>query len=64
MTGFPQILQTVLDTTDARGLAEFYRQLLGSSTGQEMSQLRAYATMSIGWFSPMRKATANLLPAG
>ena len=29
MTGFPQILQTVLDTTDARGLAEFYRQLLG-----------------------------------
>lgn len=29
MTAFPQILQTVLDTTDARGLAEFYRQLLG-----------------------------------
>ncbi|WP_309124454.1 VOC family protein [Arthrobacter sp.] len=29
MTGFPQILQTVLDTTDVRGLAEFYRQLLG-----------------------------------
>lgn len=26
---FPQLLQTVLDTTDARGLAEFYRQLLG-----------------------------------
>jgi len=25
----PLILQTVLDTTDARGLAEFYRQLLG-----------------------------------
>ena len=29
MTGFPQILHTVLDTTDVRGLAEFYRQLLG-----------------------------------
>jgi catechol 2,3-dioxygenase-like lactoylglutathione lyase family enzyme len=26
---FPTILQTVLDTTDARGLAEFYRELLG-----------------------------------
>jgi catechol 2,3-dioxygenase-like lactoylglutathione lyase family enzyme len=26
---FPTLLQTVLDTTDARGLAEFYRQLLG-----------------------------------
>ncbi len=26
---FPQIVQVVLDTTDARGLAEFYRQLFG-----------------------------------
>ncbi len=26
---FPELLQTVLDTTDARRLAEFYRQLLG-----------------------------------
>jgi len=25
----PSVLQVVLDTTDARGLAEFYRQLLG-----------------------------------
>ncbi|MFQ6170135.1 VOC family protein [Oryzobacter sp. R7] len=25
----PQILHTVLDTTDVRGLAEFYRRLLG-----------------------------------
>jgi catechol 2,3-dioxygenase-like lactoylglutathione lyase family enzyme len=29
MAEFPQILHTVLDTTDVRGLAEFYRQLLG-----------------------------------
>jgi catechol 2,3-dioxygenase-like lactoylglutathione lyase family enzyme len=31
MTGmaFPQLCQTVLDTTDVRALAEFYRQLLG-----------------------------------
>ena len=29
MTGFPQILHTVLDTADVRELAEFYRQLLG-----------------------------------
>ena len=28
-TSFPQVLQVVLDTTDPRGLAEFYRQLLG-----------------------------------
>jgi Glyoxalase-like domain len=28
-TGFPQLLQVVLDCTDARALAEFYRQLLG-----------------------------------
>lgn len=27
--GFPHLLQVVLDTTDARRLAEFYRQLLG-----------------------------------
>jgi hypothetical protein len=27
--GFPELRQVVLDSTDARGLAEFYRQLLG-----------------------------------
>ncbi|GAB3833440.1 VOC family protein [Dactylosporangium cerinum] len=29
MADYPHLLHTVLDTTDARGLAEFYRQLLG-----------------------------------
>ena len=29
MAEFPQLLHTVLDTTDVRGLAEFYRELLG-----------------------------------
>src|SRR5262245_19136188 len=29
MTEYPQLLHTALDTTDARGLAEFYRELLG-----------------------------------
>lgn len=29
MTEFPKLLHTAIDTTDARGLAEFYRQLLG-----------------------------------
>jgi catechol 2,3-dioxygenase-like lactoylglutathione lyase family enzyme len=29
MDDYPQLLDTVLDTTDVRGLAEFYRQLLG-----------------------------------
>jgi Glyoxalase-like domain len=28
-TSFPSLLQVVLDTTDARRLAEFYRELLG-----------------------------------
>lgn len=28
-SAFPELLQVVLDTTDARGLAEFYRELLG-----------------------------------
>ena len=28
-TNHPRLLQTVLDTTDPRGLAEFYRELLG-----------------------------------
>ena len=29
MVEYPQLLHTVLDTTDVRGLAEFYRELLG-----------------------------------
>lgn len=29
MSEHPRLLQTVLDTPDVRGLAEFYRQLLG-----------------------------------
>jgi catechol 2,3-dioxygenase-like lactoylglutathione lyase family enzyme len=29
MSEYPQLLHTVLDTTDVRGLAEFYRELLG-----------------------------------
>ena len=26
MSDYPQLLHTAIDTTDARGLAEFYRQ--------------------------------------
>ena len=29
MEEFPQLLHTAIDTTDVRGLAEFYRQLMG-----------------------------------
>ncbi len=29
MTEFPHLLHTAIDTTDCRGLAEFYRELLG-----------------------------------
>ncbi|MDO9454571.1 VOC family protein [Nocardioides sp.] len=29
MSEFPQLMHTALDTTDCRGLAEFYRELLG-----------------------------------
>ncbi|QNN53531.1 VOC family protein [Nocardioides mesophilus] len=31
MPGYPVLMHTVLDTTDVRGLAEFYRQFLGLS---------------------------------
>ena len=31
MAEYPQLLHTAVDTTDARALAEFYRQLLGLS---------------------------------
>lgn len=31
MTKYPHLLHTVIDTTDVRGLAEFYRQFLGLS---------------------------------
>ncbi len=31
MADYPRLLHTVLDATDARGLAEFYRELLGLS---------------------------------
>ena len=29
MAAYPRKMHTALDTTDARGLAEFYRELLG-----------------------------------
>ena len=29
MADYPRLLHTVVDTTDVRGLAEFYRELLG-----------------------------------
>ncbi len=29
MSTYPELMHTALDTTDARGLADFYRQLLG-----------------------------------
>jgi catechol 2,3-dioxygenase-like lactoylglutathione lyase family enzyme len=29
MADYPRLIHTAIDTTDARGLAEFYRQLLG-----------------------------------
>ena len=31
MTQYPELLHTAIDTTNVRGLAEFYRQLLGLS---------------------------------
>ena len=37
MTEYPELLHTAIDTTDPRGLAEFYRELLGLQyrTGDE-----------------------------
>ena len=31
VSGFPRMVHTAIDSTDARGLAEFYRELLGLS---------------------------------
>ncbi|MEV4706359.1 VOC family protein [Actinoplanes sp. NPDC049316] len=49
MATYPKILQTVLDTTDVRGLAEFYRRMFGlayrpgdeEDKGQDWLVLRA-----------------------
>lgn len=30
MAGYPTLMHTAIDTTDCRGLAEFYRELLGA----------------------------------
>lgn len=30
MGGYPRLMHTAIDTTDCRGLAEFYRELLGA----------------------------------
>ena len=30
MAGYPRLMHTAIDTTDCRGLAEFYRELLGA----------------------------------
>ena len=45
MHPYPTLMHTVLDTTDARGLAEFYRELLGLRyrAGDEPDERRAFA---------------------
>ena len=55
MTDFPQLRHTVLDTTDVRGLAEFYRQLLGLQyrPGDEPAADGAsdYAAEEVDWLA-------------
>lgn len=51
MLAFPQFRQVVLDTTDARELAEFYRQLLGwpYRSGDEPPEPGAPDPMGTDW---------------
>ncbi len=44
--GFPELQQVVLDTTDARALAEFYRELLGYRSRPGDEPPRVYADLS------------------
>ena len=41
--GFPTLRQVVLDSTDARVLAEFYRRLLEDHADDPVEPLRVYA---------------------
>jgi catechol 2,3-dioxygenase-like lactoylglutathione lyase family enzyme len=71
--GFPELLQVVLDTTDLRGLAEFYRQLLGfryrpgdeePSPGEDWLVLRDTAGNSRLAFQLVRELPEATWPEG
>ena len=51
MTEYPKMLNTAVDSTDARALAEFYRQLLGLEYRAAMNHPpMAAPKMWTGWF--------------
>lgn len=49
MVDYPQLLHTAIDTTDARALAEFYRQLLGLQYRQGDEPPAQGAADNAGW---------------
>jgi catechol 2,3-dioxygenase-like lactoylglutathione lyase family enzyme len=49
MVEYPQLLHTAIDTTDARALAEFYRQLLGLQYRQGDEPPAQGAADNAGW---------------
>ncbi len=49
MATYPRLLHTVLDTEDARGLAEFYRQLLGLRYRRGDEPRADETAESVGW---------------
>lgn len=60
---FPSMLQVVLDTADARGLAEFYRQLLGLQyrPGDEPPPAGEPDTQGADWLVLRDRSGANRL---
>lgn len=59
--GFPELLQVVLDCTDARALAEFYRELLGLRyrPGDEPSEAGEPDRAGQDWLVLRDRAGAN-----
>jgi hypothetical protein len=61
MSPFPRLAQVVLDTTDARRLAEFYREFLGFHYGQPPATSGTYlcAFRSAGYTARSCSMAAN-----
>jgi catechol 2,3-dioxygenase-like lactoylglutathione lyase family enzyme len=61
MAEYPQLLHTAIDTTDARALAEFYRQLLGLQYRQGDEPLADGAADDADWLVLVEPSGARRL---